>query len=759
MTSMKSGKQICAAIALGASVIAACLSPGATARPRSDNPYRTDAWGNKFPYAGYSTYLSSYLLWREFPTLIALASDPRTPIDQLQRLIKAYRARYVGLTETEVRAALEFGRANRSLTIYEEERSAISTDPQNQAFMAGMKTHAELRPVDELIKDGKFQSDNLQMNVHRTLYNNAFLIPQNSMAGIINAYAVGIRSVELDALPTDDGVPVAIHDLVTNRLTGDFDAPPTYVGKSRFDQIEQTSFDVLNPMARTPAVQSTGVNRLMSIKRVLDIVTAAMPELTLYIDARNDAPIGLIRLLRDYPQYRDKVVIKVYPFAFPAGADGLIAAYADQYKLGRLQAQNEIAKINPNILLVLGSAASQATEKVGVGSLSTLSFEQWTNLSTVFPFVPGSKHSMNSFNGIPIFTDTELARIAGLSWIIARWGADFSAIANVMIYQVPVSVPSLTTIIRANDASAFNAMPVNARADAAVNDNFIALYHSIMAGGTQILIARGGAVPLHRLIGGTRFGFADRFPDFALALRTNGAINQASLKNFLYNMNGTVYTKCDYQTRRSHSAGVDMQKLAELKNNGVRVSYITTDLPTDLRAGLMGMFGKDGLPTEINYRMGGVVKQRYNPTHDLIRYRTPIWTTRLFGTIYATGGYFESDLRELGDLSKKMRDYANGIAILDMVAANPSVPIVNRLALEFLGQGRPVPAEQIVPKMLEVARATLNTQLQQLNIAFGHRKNALKDSYSIAFDGEAAPPDFDQLPVFTPTDPDACPRW
>lgn len=198
-------------VLIGAALLAA--RPAAADGSSVGEGARTDAWDGKFRYGAYSTLISSTLIGTEFKVYIDLWADPETSPGQIDRSLARLRERYDGLADYEIRAILERARDDRSLTAYEEERSIIGNDEQNSLFISGMNSHPELSPVDNLIRDGRLTSTNFQFNTHRSLYNNAFGIPQNSTAGVVNAWLVGIRSAELDVMQTRDGVSVVLHDL------------------------------------------------------------------------------------------------------------------------------------------------------------------------------------------------------------------------------------------------------------------------------------------------------------------------------------------------------------------------------------------------------------------------------------------------------------------------------------------------------------------------------------------------------------------
>jgi hypothetical protein len=152
------------------------------------------------------------------------------------------------------------------------------------------------------------------------------------------------------------------------------------------------------------------------------------------------------------------------------------------------------------------------------------------------------------------------------------------------------------------------------------------------------------------------------------------------------------------------------------------------------------------------------VKARFTPA-DIANYRTPIWSTRLFGDLYERGGYFGDDLSELIDLSGRLKRYQAAITSLTTADSNHSIPILNRSSLEFLGLSRPVYVTDLASGQYEVALIGLNNQADQLQAAVKNRGNAFFAQYGVTFDGTPPPPEFDTLPLFTPADSDVCPRW
>src|SRR6516164_3342648 len=118
----------------------------------------------------------------------------------------------------------------------------------------------------------------------------------------------------------------------------------------------------------------------MKTEHVLNFIHKYMPEMTVYIDARNNAPASVLEILHRHPEYVNNVVLKIYPFTLKGGGLDLVAVYAkvrnakagslavpfsiadytNKNDAGMVAAANELAKIKTNVLLALGSAGEQA---------------------------------------------------------------------------------------------------------------------------------------------------------------------------------------------------------------------------------------------------------------------------------------------------------------------------------------------------------------------------------------------------------------
>src|SRR5262249_2630379 len=152
-----------------------------------------------------------------------------------------------------------------------------------------------------------------------------------------------------------------------------------------------------------------GVRGLMKTEEVLKFVMEVMPELTLYIDARNDSPISVIEFLKKYPNFRDRIVIKVYPFTLGEGAYGLVKKYAKRNGVSESQAEIDIKNINPNFLLALGGVAAQVNESVFSRAYSNYWWSDFKSHLNWYPFssVKGEVRFRNEL----VFSQADLRRI------------------------------------------------------------------------------------------------------------------------------------------------------------------------------------------------------------------------------------------------------------------------------------------------------------------------------------------------------------
>jgi glycerophosphoryl diester phosphodiesterase len=295
-----------------------------SSRCEEDNPYKVESWDGKLLYGSYSTLVSSHIIGREFPRFILNIQNPRVSMDQLKRESSAISARYRCLNQRDVEYIISYAAQNRSPTIYEEERSSLRL-LESKDFADSMVPNSNFMPPSYLIKDGIFSNRNsFQLAAHRGLYNNAYLIPQNSLAAMYNAYLAGIREIEVDVLETsssDSYQNVIIHDLTTNRLDGTFHLPPNAVSESTYiGNIDHTHIGIMNPLSDSEEIQSSGIHNVVTLDRLFDVAQQLMPEATFYLDSRNESPVSYIGILKNKPSSRDQFISKIYPFKLPNGA-------------------------------------------------------------------------------------------------------------------------------------------------------------------------------------------------------------------------------------------------------------------------------------------------------------------------------------------------------------------------------------------------------------------------------------------------------
>ena len=719
--------------------------------------YRTNAWDSKFQFGAYSTLLSSYVLGTQFREFIIDIADPSIASDSLRddlnRIINAYDR--IDLDERN--RIVELAGAHETPTIFDEYRSALISYEQNAKFIAAMASHPELKPVDSIILLGRFMSDSFQYNAHRGLYNNAFLIPQNSLAAIVNAYVAGIRTVELDVLETLDLHNVVVHDLVTNRLDGSFHAPANYVEQTDLAELGSVVIGILDPTNASPTVVDSGLKGLMRTELVLHRIADLMPELTIYIDARNYSPISIIPLLTARPELVDKVVTKIYPFTLPGGAYDFVEVYAERHKISSEQAWREVASANMNVLLAMGSVPSQASESVRL-SLAVIGFDfaDMERLRPSLPFATGSTLGLNQFHGVPIFDELELAWIEARTWSTVQWCLGFCSIANVLVFQQNLT-PSLARLAAdqtPENLAEFMAMPAGERRNAAIIDNFNQIYTMMMRYQIHIQVKNmeGEFVDAAEVLRNTVFGFSDRYPDFSFAERTgSGAVDPSTIKDFLYKMDGTIYQKEDYAAIKMRSSEAVAQKIAELRGFGLPPQYATTDLPTDLRAMEMGMMGTLGLPQDLTFRASGIVKSRLNPP-DISSYTPPAWTQRLFGDAYAIDpASFDADFNRIRALVQRLRNLQLAYASIHLALEDPTGIIMDVVALGEISETVPIMAKDVDRSLLENARVSINREetdvandIQRYNAQF-EAKYGVKFAKYIYFDDDPS------FPVYPPT--------
>lgn len=735
----------------------ACTNPSTIVK---SNPYRTTVWSDnsvqsgvsgKFMYGGYTTLISSHIMGINHKELInALNNADSTDLD-ISRRISDFENDYCNQTDSTIRSILSFAQHDMSDSIFEEERSAIVNDVQNTAFINAMPVNIELKPVDNIIIGGAFQSNNFQYNTHRGLYNSAYGIPQNSLASIVNAYVSGIRSVEFDVLETLDNKNIVIHDLTTNNTTGNFNSPPEYVSLHKFSDLKNRPMDILNPLKDTPTVQKTNVNNMLLSERFLYVIHKFLPGMTAYIDARNNAPVSMIEILNRHPEYKDNIVIKVYPFTLKGGVNSLVNTYKRYTNGNAVTAAADIAKIHPNVLLAMGSAATQANEVVSANDYSTFNWNMFRS-SSVLPKLPFTRSNTwyNQRLKKP-FTYEELIAIESMTYNLSKWAFDFSAITNVMVYQVNIN-PSLKYLIDNNNTTEIDLMPVGDKILSAAIDNFVTLFNQVKNTNSPIItlnLPDGSKKPLQNELKKIRWGFSDRYPDYTFALKNNNdSVKQETIRDFLYNMEGTVYERNDYSAMKMRSTRAAMDKIIEMKAQGLNIGYATTDLPTDLRQGAMGLLGKNNLPSDITYRASALIKQKYLPK-DIAKYVRPEWTNHLYGDVVGKdkidifNTVVANILKQKNSEIPRLEGAIEAINTAKVTFNQGSVPITNQTVLSIIGAYEPV----FYKDKSEQLNQALNILQMDLKAANFYLKVSL-DEFKEIFDTDYIwEPSFQYFPV------------
>lgn len=712
--------------------------------PAHAGDYDTKAWGDKFRYGAYSTLISSHILGTEFKGLIKMLNDPDADMEKIREGIGQFRNRYDNLTDEEIRGIIQFARKDGTASIYEEEHSVVSTIAQNKAFIHGMETHPELAPVDRLFQTGSdhFSSENFQFSAHRALYNDAYGIPQNSLAGIVNAYVAGIRNVEFDVLDTSDHVSVLIHDLVTNRLNAAYMDFPRYVEDRPYEKVISTEIGVLNPLVDMPTGEPTGL-KMTTTEHVFKIVHALMPEMTLYVDARNDAPLSIIRLLHNHPEYRDNVVLKIYPFTLTGGLADVVEKYASRY-FNKMQepAIDEISTVNPHVLLAIGHAEMEANQNVEVSGIKGFSWRQFQAETKKLPFSSDSTLDYKTLSGERVFNPDELSEIEMRTFLLFKWTMGLTGVTNTVVFQM-AALPSLVRIIEKGDVAEYKAM--NAEPDkkykisAAAQDNFVVLYKMVKAGDLKLMVLcqKDQDCPLGQKIQNSFFGLSDRFPDFAIATRTEKSddiVNQDGMKNFNYNMLGAVYENKGYQPEKVRSTKAIKARVDELLDiTGKKVVYATTDLPTDMRFTFMGLLGHAGLPEDIKHRANGIIKERLESSPST--FVAKVWTTRLNGKLHDNHPGFEGDYKILSDELKSITEKQQTIYSLRRTAYD-DLPLTNTDAWKILGIKKVAMKDEIEKSKFKDATKILEAQILELNTLVQKGKIKFKKEYNVKFVGE-----------------------
>ena len=725
--------------------------------------YKTDAWNGKFKYGAATSLISSWYI-RKHKEVIGLLCDPRGNQAKLDALLPVITADYDNCSFELFENILKSANANRlGKTVFDEGRDFCRTDRQNAAFIIAMgdSRFEYLKPVDSFLEKGQEVWGLIQFNAHRGLYHTAYGIPQNSLAAIFNAFMAGIRSVEFDVLETKDYKSIVVHDLVTNRLDGKFDDPPKYVELWNADDVLDTNVGTLDPLGEAPKVDPTEAYRIMTTRDVLWAVKRWMPGLTLYADASNNAPISLLRLLRDEPDLNLKgLAMKVYPCTLQGGVYDIVKEYSRRYtKDDRPEAIKEIRKVNANFLLAMNALPNEVAERTArsqdIGLNCDLSLEtmlrgeksEWT-LRNRLPFdvdsvlsPPGGGPSYSNPWGKPIFDQGLLQRINGRTFLSLKWMIEMSTIATVRVFQIGLT-PSLVRLIDAGRdfAPTLRSIPLKDQLVSAVTDNINAAFK--LASEQELVLTLPGcdgqsATPWsawHRVV----LGFADRYPDFAFAERNkiDGSVDQATLKDYYYDMEGRVYSKAnDYGAKLMRSVDAIGDALNECNSFGTsnenRGGYITTDLQTDLRTWAMFLNSeKIGFPENQRYRVGGMIKAALN---DYETFVPRPWSKKLFGKLGREFPTFDKAYKEVKDLIESEVKLERAIDALqsyhdhEFVLINPEVLQNIGAEGEWYGPLRAGDYDSVLLK--------LKSKLVPVNYLLLQRVEDFADTFKVNFDG------------------------
>lgn len=515
-----------------------------------------------------------------------------------------------------------------------------------------------LRPSGDVIDGNRIKlPDKWQINVHRTLYNKGYGIQENSLAGVLTGYVAGLRSFEFDVLNTKDNRNVVFHDLVTNRVTGDYESPSAWVEKVEFGEVRNIPFNIVNVLSKNIKFQKTSQSVMPTTEEFLYFTHKILPaaldggddfRVSLYADARNDSPSSLIKLLsngsptsREY--YNDHTVIKIYSFQYKSGALSLIKDYAEKYDLSFDDAKSAIADADANVLLIVSSALEADWSIVNDTTLSNFNRDLFERLKPRLPFSANSESGLNSFDGKTIFSEHDFRLIEEMTLKAAKFLIDFSAITNVQVYQRSLG-QSLRSIIESNPSyletrEKFLEMGREKKILAAVNDNLV----TILEGIHNNVFPSAFAVDLYTADGTKHFadhapkpvwGLSDRFPDFILArTRSNGEPNNFPLypvRNIYFAMTGGACEKSTGSDIKKRSFSSIYNKIKEIQNSGSSfpVSYITTDLDTDLMASLMGAIENPQALDDRYYTLvGNTIKNRFLPA-DIENFELPKWSSK-----------------------------------------------------------------------------------------------------------------------------------
>ena len=753
------------------------LPPAPTENPSGiEDPMscKTDKWGGKFYFGAYSTLVSSYLMGIEFPDLIELSNDPSRNAEQLERRIYQFQIRYLTFTCDELYNLIdEFNAHGGTNSIFDMDRSNLTTPYLASLFKNNMDDR--FKPVDEILTPEGFKSTNFQFNTHRGLYNNSFGIPQNSLAAIINAYVAGIRSVEMDVLETQEHAVVVIHDLVTNRLDGNFVNAPEYVGLYNSAQITTVPMDILNPLGNEPEVAGTGLT-ISRADAILDFISDYLCEMTVYLDARNDTPVSMLKLLDEHPEYRDFTVIKMYPFSLSGGVSDLVRVYHDRYmQTSSIEAtRKHIANLRGNFLFVLGAANGEYNPEVFVEGLIDFGWNKFQEETKYLPF-SRKNQTLNHFEGEQVFSNDELAKIESLSYQMFNWSMGLTGITRARVLQLAV-MPSLEHIITHNDEDEFHEMPQKAKITSAASDNFLRLVDRVLSDELQLKVktyynmknsnsteGKSGKndktteppikedlrrtagndcnVPseanLKDCLKGVVLGFSDRYPDYSFAKRDGeGNVLQETLRDFYYKMTGVVYSQEGYVAEKKRSTQAALEKMRERENKTLKYQYATTDLPTDLRLAFSGnLVDKDGVPIDFRYRASGLIKQKYTPVN-IEAYSPPQWTEQLYWRWRRTDvEAFDEGYKKWMDAFQQGSKNRKLLYNMFIVSNVEGTLVIDFETLEKLGYTDPVTADQILadnrdPEFRDLL-LTYNKRAEEGEFMASRYKSELREKFRV----------------------------
>lgn len=121
--------------------------------PTVEQPFYTDAWGGKFRYGACSTLISSWVL-RQNDFIVAWLQDPVLYAKELDDWLPRLKEQYQNISRKQYQDILASALGNNDTTsIFDESRDFCRTDGENVAFMAAMRNHPELKPIDNFYAD------------------------------------------------------------------------------------------------------------------------------------------------------------------------------------------------------------------------------------------------------------------------------------------------------------------------------------------------------------------------------------------------------------------------------------------------------------------------------------------------------------------------------------------------------------------------------------------------------------------------------